>query len=161
MLRWLETQSSSSLSSSSSSVLPDSPASPSVVDPVNLLRRIRWSGLRLDYVQSMVSDNAIIRQSPTACHFIAKVERYLSLGVQFDGLLTHHRPSTKLERSALTLINAAQCATAVGVSTQYTGSVDSLGNQVCCRINLKSYRPSFRFDITILSETRHRFSVIR
>ena len=68
-------------------------------ETVDLLSRIRWSGVDLSYIQSDVMKVASMNKSTQCSGFLTKVITYKTFGVQFPGLKTHHRPPTSVETS--------------------------------------------------------------
>jgi len=67
----------------------------------------------------------VICQSPEAVTFLSRVVGYHLTGMQFDGLHTSHRPSTKLERCVVGVIGGAARSTMCAVSVQYSSCVEA------------------------------------
>jgi len=77
------------------------------VQPYQLLTRIRWSAVPVEYVKTELITNDILMNDRQCFEFLAKVISYRLTGVQFNGLNTFHRPSTEVE----------QCVVVVGLGT--------------------------------------------
>ena len=98
-----------------------------VTEPCRYLRRIRWSGVDVEYVRSTLLRHPTIKLSQHATSFLSRVVKFQQTGVQFDGLRTSHRLATKLERCMLAIVGGASplAASMCAVSAQLTGSVET------------------------------------
>ena len=80
------------------------------VQPYQLLTRIRWSAVSVEYVKTKLITNEILMNDRQCFEFLSKIISYRLTGVQFNGLNTFHRPSTGVE----------QCVVIVGLNSSGT-----------------------------------------
>jgi len=73
------------------------------VQPYQLLTRIRWSAVPVEYVKTRLLANDALKSDPRCFEFLSKVVSYRLTGVQFSGLNTYHRPSTGVEQCVIVL----------------------------------------------------------
>jgi len=106
-------------------------ASPSeMTEPRRYLSLVRWSGVDTDYIRTTVLNHAAIRQSTddSTC-YLCRVITFHQTGMQFDGLQTWHRLTTKQERCVLAMVadggGSSLAASMCAVSAQLTCSVES------------------------------------
>jgi len=83
------------------------------VQPYQLVTHIRWSGVPVEYVKTILTNSALMRDRQ-CFEFLSKVVSYRLTGVQFSGLNTNHRPSTGVE----------QCVVIVGLDQISTMTSD-------------------------------------
>jgi len=101
--------------------------------PERMLRFIRWSGVSEDYIKTKLNQNKILINDAACRELLIKVMTYLESNQcqQFEGLLTHHRPSTRLENSLVTFgsDSGAQTSSEVcRISLQRTDDVMTLSS---------------------------------
>jgi len=99
-----------------------------VTEPCRYLSLIRWSGVDAEYIRTTLVNHAAIRQSAESINYLFRVIAFQKTGMQFDGLQTSHRLTTKLERCILMIVSGGAsplAATVCAVSAQVTCSVES------------------------------------
>lgn len=89
--------------------------------PYELLQCIRWLGVDFEYVKWHIIINDVLTKDRECAEYLFKVTLYKLCGIEFDGLLTFHRPSSGFER----------CAIIVGLNTS-----DGLKSD-CFRVSLQ------------------------
>jgi hypothetical protein len=90
------------------------------VTPFKLLSLIRWSGIPIEYIKSKIVHCDIVLNDRRCFEYLSKVFPYRVNGTQFEGLRTHHRPSTGLET----------CVVLIGCNNGKTARTK------CCRVSL-------------------------
>jgi len=100
-----------------------------VTEPCRFLALVRWSGVDTDYIRTTVLNHAAIRQSTDdSATYLSRVLAFQTTGMQFDGLQTWHRLTTKLERCMLAVVGgggSSREANMCAVSAQLTCSVEA------------------------------------
>jgi len=86
------------------------------VQPYQLLTHIRWSAVPVEYVKTKLITNENLMTDRPCFEFLSKVISYRLTGVQFSGLNTFHRPSSRVE----------QCVVIVGLDIGIDISSDVL-----------------------------------
>lgn len=101
------------------------------VIPLKLFSLIRWSGVPLEYIKSKIIHRDFILKDRQCFDYLSKVISYRINGTQFEGLRTHHRPSTGLETCVVVVgtnngITVTNECYRVGLHRQHSVAITSI-----------------------------------